>query len=308
MSALGEHMRDYLEMRRSLGFKLAREGQFLAELVRYLDSAGAECLTIEHALAWATAPADGDPSYWRRRLAVTRPFARYLAPLAPGTEIAPRGLLPGPETRRAVPYLYSAAEITALTSAAGQIRSPLRAATYQALIGLLAVTGLRVGEAIGLDRGDVDLGQRLVTVRDSKGRSRQVPLHPSSASALAAYARLRDREQPRPAALSFFVSLAGTRLIYKNVHYVFRRLTQQAGLAPRSPGCRPRIHDLRHTFAVNVITGWYADGGDGIDARMPLLSTWLGHAGPAETYWYLTGTPELLALAAARLEQHGGQR
>jgi integrase len=307
VSALQDHLRDYLELRRSLGFKLARDGQFLAGFASYLDSVGAACVTIEHALAWATAPADGDPSYWRHRLAVTRPFARYLMPLVPGTEVPPRGLLPGPGTRRAVPYLYSAAEITALISAAGQIRSPLRAASYQTLIGLLAVTGLRVGEAIGLDRGDVDPDQRLLAVRNSKGKSRQVPLHPSAVAALAAYARLRDREQPRPAALSFFVSLAGTRLIYKNVHYAFHRLTQAARLAPRSRMCRPRIHDLRHTFAVNTITGWYADGG-GIDARMPLLSAWLGHASPAETYWYLTGTPELLALAAARLEQHGGQR
>jgi integrase/recombinase XerD len=307
MSALRDHLRDYLELRRSLGFKLVRDGQFLAGFVSYLDSAGAACVTTEHALAWATAPADGDPTYWRHRLGVTRSFARYLVPLVPGTEVPPRGLLPGPGTRRAVPYLYSAAEVTALISAAGQIRSPLRAASYQTLIGLLAVTGLRVGEAIGLDRGDVDLDQQLLTVRDSKGKSRQVPLHPSAVAALAAYARLRDTGQPRPAALPFFVSLAGTRLIYKNVHCLYHRLTQVAGLAPRSRMCRPRIHDLRHTFAVNAITGWYADGGS-IDARMPLLSAWLGHASPAETYWYLTGTPELLALAAARLEQHGGQR
>jgi integrase/recombinase XerD len=206
-----------------------------------------------------------------------------------------------------VPYLYSAAEIAALISAAGQIRLPLRAASYQTLTGLLAVTGLRAGEVIRLDRGDVDLQLGLLTVRGSKGKSRQVPLHPSAVAALAGYAQLRDREQPRPAGPSFFVSLAGTRLIYQNVHYVFHQLTKDAGLHPRSPVCRPRIHDLRHTFAVNTITRWYADGGD-VDARMPLLSAWLGHASPAETYWYLTGTPELLALAAARLEQHGGGR
>lgn len=307
MSALQDHLRDYLELRRNLGFTLAREGQFLAGFVSYLDSAGAACITIEHALAWATAPSDANPAYWQHRLGVIRPFARYLLPLVPGTEVPPRGLLPGPGSRRAVPYLYSAAEVAALISAAGQIRSPLRAASYQTLIGLLAVTGLRAGEAIGLDRSDVDLDQHLLTVHNGKGKSRQVPLHPSAVAALAGYEQLRDREQPRPATLSFFMSLAGTRLIYNNVHYVFRQLTQAAGLTPRSPMCRPRIHDLRHTFAVNTITGWYADGGS-VDARMPLLSTWLGHASPAETYWYLTGTPELLALAAARLEQHGGGR
>jgi integrase/recombinase XerD len=307
VSALQDHLRDYLELRRGLGFKLARDGQFLTGFVRYLDSAGAATVTIEHALAWATAPAGGHPAYWRHRLQVTRPFARYLMPLVPGTEVPPRGLLPGPGTCRAVPYLYSGAEIAALISAAGQIRSPLRAASYQTLIGLLAVTGLRAGEVIRLDRGDVDLQPGLLTVRGSKGKSRQVPLHPSATAALAGYAQLRDREQPRPAAPSFFVSLAGTRLIYNNVHYVFHQLTKDAGLSPRSPVCRPRIHDLRHTFAVRTITGWYAAGGD-VDARMPLLSAWLGHASPAETYWYLTGTPELLALAAARLDQHGQRR
>lgn len=307
MSVMRDHLRDYLELRRSLGFKLERDSLFLAGFVSYLDSAGAATVTIEHSLAWAAAPADGDPSYWRHRLNVIRPFARYLMPLVPGTEVPPRGLLPGPAVRRAVPYLYSGAEISALISAAGRLRSPLRAVTYQTLIGLLAVTGLRVGEAIGLDRGDADLEQGILTVRDSKGKSRQVPLHPTSVTALTGYAQLRDRARPRPASPSFFVSLAGTRLIYKNVHYVFHQLTKAAGLVPRSPACRPRIHDLRHTFAVNTITGWYADSGD-IDARMPLLSAWLGHTDPSGTYWYLTGTPELLALAAARLDQHAGQR
>jgi integrase/recombinase XerD len=307
MSLLRDHLRDYLELRRSLGFKLARDGQFLAGFVSYLENAGATAVTTEHALAWATAPAGADPAYWRHRLNVIRPFARYLLPLAGGTEVPPRGLLPGPSSRRAVPYLYSAAEITALIRAAGWLRHPLRAATYQTLIGLLAVTGLRVGEAIGLDRADTDLPLGLLTVRGSKGKSRQLTLRPSAVTALAGYARLRDQVHPRPAAPSFFLSLAGTRLIYKNVHYVFHQLTQDAGLTSQSPRCRPRIHDLRHTFAVSTITGWYADGGD-VAARMPLLSTWLGHADPSGTYWYLTGTPELLARAAARLEQHGGTR
>jgi integrase/recombinase XerD len=307
MSALSGHLRDYLELRRSLGFRLQRDGQMLSGFVSYLDTIGAAAVTTRHALTWATAPADGDPAYWRHRLAVTRPFARYLMPLVPGTEVPPRRLLPGPASRRAVPYLYSAAEITALMTAAGWIRSPLRAATYQTLIGLLAVTGMRVGEAIGLDCGDMDLPRQLLSVRDSKGKSRQLMLHASAVTALTGYARLRDQALPRPAALSFFVSLAGTRLIYKNVHFTFHELTREAGLRPRSPMCRPRIHDLRHTFAVNTITSWYADGGD-VAARMPLLSTWLGHTDPSGTYWYLTGTPQLLALAAARLAALGGTR
>jgi integrase len=242
------------------------------------------------------------------RLAAVRPFARYLAAIIPGTQIPPPGLLPGPVSRRAVPYLYSGSEITALMAAAGAIRTPLRAATCQTLTGLLAVTGMRAGEVIRLDRTDLDWEHGLLTVRGGKfGKSRQLPLHPATVTALASYAALRDAHCPRPVTAAFFVSIAGTRLIYKNVHRTFHQLTRQAGLQPRSPACRPRIHDLRHTFAVTTLAGWYRDGGD-VAARLPLLSTWLGHADPADTYWYLTGTPELLALAAARLDTPGEPR
>jgi integrase len=306
MSGLRGHLASYLALRRSLGYKLERPGQLLAGLVSYLEEAGAVTVTTAHALAWATAPADADPCWWRVRLAAVRPFARYLAPLIPGTEIPPRGLLPGPVSRRAVPYLYSPAEVAALITAAGAIRAPLRAATYQTLIGLLAATGMRAGEAISLDRGDLDGEQGLLTIRGSKfGNSRQLPLHASVLRALAGYAGKRDRQLPRPASPALLVSLTGTRLIYKNVHRTFHQLTKAARLQPRSAACRPRIHDLRHTFAVTALARWYADGGD-VAARLPVLSTWLGHADPAGTYWYLTGTPELLALAAARLEPGPG--
>jgi integrase len=308
MSGLRTHLEDYLALRRGLGYKLQRPGQMLPGFVSFLEAAGAATVTIEHALAWATAPGAADPVWWRARLAAVRGFARYLAPLVPGTEVPPRGLLPGPASRRAVPYLYSPAEVAALMTAAGRIRAPLRAATYQTLIGLLAATGMRVGEAIRLDHGDLDAGQRLLTIRGAKfGKSRQLPLHPSVLDVLADYARLRDRRSGRPASPAFFVSLAGTRLIYNNVHFTFHQLTQAAGLRPRSAACRPRIHDLRHAFTVTTLARWYADGGD-VAARLPLLSTWLGHVSPADTYWYLTGTPELLALAAARLEDNGGSR
>jgi integrase/recombinase XerD len=302
MSVLGKHLEDYLALRRSLGFKLGRPGQMLAGFVGYLEQAGAETVTAGHALAWATGPAGADPAYWRARLAAVRPFARYLAPLVPGTEIPPPGLLPGPSSRRAVPYLYSAAEVTALMAAAAAIRTPFRAATYRVLIGLLAATGMRVGEAISLDRDDLDTGSGLLTVRDGKfGKSRQLPLHDSVLRALAGYAQLRERRRAQPAAPAFFASVTGTRLICNNVHFTFHDLARQAGLRPRSAACRPRVHDLRHTFAVTTLARWYADGGD-VAARLPLLSAWLGHADPSGTYWYLTGTPELLALAAARLE------
>ena len=246
MSALREHLRDYLELRRGLGFKLERAGQLLAGLVSYLEAAGAQTVTIEHALAWATAPAGADPCWWRLRLAAVRPFARYLAAVVPGTQVPPRGLLPGPVSRRAVPYLYSPGEVTALTGAAAAIGSPLRAATYQTMIGLLAVTGMRAGEAIALDRNDLDTVHGLLTVHGKAGKTRQLPLHPSAVQALAGYGELRDSCHPRPRTTALFLSLNGTRLIYKNVHRTFRQLTRQAGLQPRSAACRPRIHDLRH--------------------------------------------------------------
>ena len=308
MSALRRHLEDYLALRRGLGFKLGRTGLHLESFTGCLEQAGAETVTIENALSWATAPASADPVYWRSRLAAVRPFARYLAPRVPGTEVPPPGLLPGPSSIRAVPYLYSDAEVSALITTAGAIRTPFRAATYQALIGLLAATGMRIGEAISLDRGDLDAGQGLLAIRNGKfGKSRQLPLHSSVLQALTDYAQLRDSRPGRPSSPAFFASVTGTRLIYNNVHFTFHELVKEAGLEPRSAACRPRVHDLRHTFAVATLTRWYADGGD-VAARLPLLSTWLGHAGPSGTYWYLTGTPELLALAAERLAAPEGER
>ena len=194
MSAIRGHLEDYLALRRSLGFRLGRPGQMLEELVGYLEQAGAQTVTAGSALAWATAPAGADPVYWRKRLSAVRPFARYLAPRVPGTEVPPPGLLPGPSSRRAVPYLYSGQEVAALMAAAGEIRTPFRAATFQALIGLLAVTGMRVGEACGLDRSDVDTDAGVVTIRAGKlTKSREVPLHPTASQALLAYGRRRDQ-------------------------------------------------------------------------------------------------------------------
>jgi integrase len=244
MSVVRRHLEDYLELRRGLGFRLGRAGLHLKSFTGYLEQAGAETVTIENALSWATAPASADPVYWRSRLAAVRPFARYLAPLVPSTEVPPPGLLPGPSSRRAVPYLYSDAEVSALMAGAGTIRTPFRAATYQALIGLLAATGMRVGEAIGLDQGDLDPEQGLLTIRGGKfGKSRQLPLHGSVLQSLTGYARLRDSRPGRPASPAFFPSTAGTRLIYNNVHWTFHELVKAAGLEPRSAACRPRVHD-----------------------------------------------------------------
>ena len=301
MTALRSALTDYLQLRRALGFRLEKLDHLLSGFVAYADAQGAGHITTELALAWAAQPADADPYWHATRLAAVRVFARHLQAADPRTEIPPAGLLPG-RGRRAEPYLYSAADITALMTAAAAIGPPVRAATYQTLIGLLAVTGMRVGEAIGLDRCDAGLGGGVITVRSGKfGKSRQIPLHPSTVTALEDYARMRDENIPRPGTPAFFVSLAGTRLIYKNVHFTYHQLTRAAGLLPRSARCRPRIHDLRHSFAVATLICWYRDGGD-VAARLPLLSTYLGHIDPAGTYWYLEAAPELLTLAAARLQ------
>jgi integrase len=177
-------------------------------------------------------------------------------------------------------------------------------ATFATLIGLLAVTGIRVGEAIALDRGDVDPAAGLLLVRHGKfDKARELALHPSTVDALRRYQRLRNRIAPDAATSALLVSTAGTRLVYCNVQHTFARLARLAGLAPRSASCRPRIHDLRHTFAVRAMLEAYAAGQDG-QTRLTLLSTWLGHVHPASTYWYLSASPELMAVARQRLEAH----
>lgn len=306
MSDLRRALDDYLALRRSLGFKLISQGYLLESFVRYAEQAGASRITVDLAVGWARLPSGRDPVWWARRLGVVRVFAKHLAAIDPTTEVPPADLLPH-RSRRAVPYLYSADDIAALMAAARGIRYPLKAATYETLVGLLAVTGLRVGEAIALDRKDVDWKNELLTVIHSKfGKSREVPLHASTTAALRSYARLRDRLCPQPQAPSFFVSLAGTRLIYNNVHVAFHKMVRDVGLTPRSARCRPRVHDLRHTFAVTILLGWYRAGVD-VQARLPLLSTYLGHVDPAKTYWYLSAAPELLELVCDRLERALGE-
>ena len=300
MSGLNQAVEDYLTTRRALGFKLERHSRLLPHLVGYLERAGAATVTTELALAWAT-QSEGHPDESAKRLSVARGFARYLQTLDSNAEVPAADLL-ARQQRRASPYLYSDADVVALMAATSTLRFPLRSATYRTLIGLLAVTGMRVGEAIGLVRDDLDWSHRRLIIREGKfGASRELPLHPSTIDALEMYAQLRDQCWPQPKS-PFFISMAGTRLIHENVHWTFRRLVRHVGLEPRSASCRPRIHDLRHTFAVNTLIDWYRSGVD-VAAWMPRLSTYLGHAAPAWTYWYLSATPELLSLAAARLDQ-----
>lgn len=227
-------------------------------------------------------------------------FARHLKTLDPATEIPPRGLLPY-RMQRVHPYLYSDDDIAALMAAARALRSRLRAATYETLIGLLAVTGMRSGEVVRLDRDHIDWDQGVVVVWNSKfNESRALPVHPSTLDALQRYGRIRDEHIARPKDSSFFVSTAGTRL-NNDDDKTFRRLVRDVGLVSAS-GRRPRLHDLRHTFACRVLVGWYRAGVD-VEAQMPLLSTYLGHNRPEHSFWYLSAVPELLLLASERLER-----
>ena len=277
MSALRDTAEDYLAIRRACGYAMRQEGRMLASYLDHLERAGA--VTVETALAWATEPSQADPSWWAKRLTVVRGFARYLATIDDDSEVPPDGLLPH-HSRRRTPYLYSPAQIAALMDAAGRLAHPLRAATFATVIGLMACTGLRTGEAMRLDRGYVDLDDNLLTVRNSKhGKSRLVPLHPSTSTELRGYAARRDELCPRPASPAFFLSGAGTRLNHTNASSTFAGLRAAAGVAAPAGRRPPRLTDLRHSFAVATLVTWYADGAD-VPARLPALSTYLGHSSP----------------------------
>lgn len=305
MTILRSALVDYLDLRRSLGFGLVRDEKLLAQFIGYLHDHGTDTITVADAVAWASLPVAGSPGWLGMRMRAVRGFANYLHTLDPDVEVPPPGLLPG-YGRRAVPYLYSEADIAALFTQADRLRTPLRTATMRTLIGLLAATGMRIGEVIALDDADIDTAGGLLIVRHAKaGKTRQVPLHPSTITAIGAYRHIRDHVFVHPVSEALLVSEAGTRLFNYNVGQTFAKLVRRAALTGRSPSCRPRPHDLRHTFAVRTLLDWYRDGGD-IAARLPLLSTYLGHVSPANTYWYLQAAPELMAEAARRLDTVSG--
>ena len=246
------------------------------------------------------------PNHWAQRLAIARGFARYLRALDPATEVPPPGVFPT-RRHRPTPFLWSQRDICRLLESTRALRPALRAATYEALFGLLATCGMRVGEAVGLDRDDVDLQAGVITIRHAKfDRPRLVPLHPTVTEALSRYAAERDRLCPRPRARAFFVSSAGTRLDRSGVGKTLRKITTSLGM--RTETVHPRAHDLRHSFAVDTLIRWQRSGLS-VDEHIATLSTYLGHVSPADTYWYLSASPELMGLAAQRLHtRYGGRR
>jgi integrase/recombinase XerD len=306
MSGLQAHVDEYLRLRRALGFKLKEDERLLGQLVGYLEAADASTVSTELAVGWARLPVGVHPNHWSRRLRVARGFAAYLQTLDPMAEIPPRDIFPH-RRQRATPYLFSESDIDSLLSQARRLRHPMRAASYEALFGLLAVSGMRIGEAVALEREDVDLDAGLITIRKAKGdRPRLVPLHPTSTEALRRYACERDRLCPTPRSRAFFLSSAGTPVHANGLRQTFREISTRIGI--RSDEVRPRIHDLRHRFAVQTLIDWHRSGVN-IDEHIPTLSTYLGHVSPTDTYWYLSASPELMALAADRVaERFGGVR
>ncbi len=302
------HAENYLDERRRLGYRLRSPTYALRSFARYVDGLGLEGpLTVEVMAAWARrAKTHGDnPATWARRLKLLRPFARYLQQFDPRTEV-PDNTPFGRVGQRLAPHIYSEQEIVDLLAAARRLGPVLRGATYEALFGLLAATGLRVSEAVHLTDADVELKSGLLTVRQTKfAKSRQVPLHPSAVEALRRYGGLRNLHVTVTDETPFFVGTRGRHrgcaLGLRQVNRVFQSLRSQLGWVNRGAHADPRIHDLRHAFIVRRVMLWHAQGVD-IDQAMLSLSTYVGHAKVTDTYWYLTGVPELMALAAGQFE------
>jgi integrase/recombinase XerD len=305
MKTLGGYLKDYLALRRQLGSKFYVEGSHLRSFVGFAQEQRARFISAKLALRWATLAANITQKQRARRLGVVRGFAEYLCMHEPRTEVPSSRLLPS-RAIRPEPYLYSEEQVDQLIRTAQRIdpEHKIKGLTLSTLLGLLVVTGMRIGEALALDRADVDLTEALVTVRRSKGnKSRLVPLHSSTAQTLQRYAHARDKLSAQPVSPSFFVWEGGVRLRYQVAWEWFRETACRAGLRTLGGGRGgPRIHDLRHYFAVRTLLNWYRRRVD-VDAHLPELSTFLGHTHVSDTYWYVSAVPELLALATRRWER-----
>ncbi len=304
MKPLTKAIHDYLALRRNLGFKLRDAGIALEKFATFMEQQNAEYVTTQLALEWAQQPSNALPAFWAQRLSYVRCFARHHVASDPNTEVPPPGLLPF-RPARAHPYLYSRDEIECLLERALQLSpsTELRGWTYHVLLGLLSVTGLRVGEALRLKLTDVDLDNGVLTVRGTKfGKSRLVPIHASTRDVLTRYRSRRTSHLGDCDAPHFFVTRTGHQLDGGDVRRTFYRLSRQIGLRGAQASHGPRLHDFRHRFAVETLLGWYRSGQD-VERRLPVLSTYLGHVHISDTYWYLSAHPELMTLAMTRMEQ-----
>jgi integrase len=307
MSPLHKALSQYVTVRRALGTRLAEPARTLRHFVTFLERQGSSHITTPLALEWAMTPQGVQPATWARRLSMVRRFAHWLSASVPQTEVPPARLLPA-QRRRRRPHIFSDEEIGRLMVEAAQRRSRtgLRGLTYTTLIGLLASTGLRPGEALALDRSDVDLERGILSIRETKfGKSRLVPIAPSTRRALQQYAERRDSLGVHPRSPAFLLAESGRRLQGCTARRMFALLSCITGLRPatesrRRVGRGPRLQDFRHTFATRRLLEWYRAGLD-VERELPTLSTYLGHIEVGLTYWYIEAVPELLTLATKRL-------
>ena len=309
MKALRRALRQYIALRRALGTKLQEPAATLEQFLDFLEREKAGFITSELALRWAMQPQGVQRATWARRLGMVRGFASWLSTIDSRTQVPPHRLLPS-RRRRNKPHIFSPAEIRRLMKEASRLVSPtgLRALTYRTLIGLLAATGLRPGEALALNKSDVDLNDGILSIRQSKfGKSRFVPLADSTRAALVNYARRRDKLCLQPRSEAFLLSERGQRLHGGAARRTFARISCAVGVRPttgsRRCGRGPRLQDFRHCFATRKLIEWHRAGLD-VGRELPKLATYLGHVDVAHTYWYLEAVPELLQLATNRLGAH----
>jgi integrase len=306
---MAQHVDTYLQQRRALGFELKSQGYLLRKFAEYLDHSGHRGpLTTEVMLRWVNLPETLSRNYRARRLSAVRCFARYLA-VRDGQTEAPGLQLVARTSFHQRPHLYSQQDLQQLLAAAGRLwpTHPLRRLTFQTLLGLLACTGLRISEALRLDAAHVDLTHGVLRIEKTKfKKSRLVSLHPTATRALRRYAQARYGQGASLDGSPFFVGGDGNRLTYGAVNSTFQRLRGMLGWKEgNGQWPRPRIHDLRHTFACQRLLSWYRQGKN-VHHLVAALSTYMGHGKVTDTYWYLTATPELMAIAADRFEQFVG--
>lgn len=314
MKSLQGHLSEYVAARRSLGTRLEEPAKALGQFVRFLAARKARFITVQLALEWSQQSQGVQRATWARKLSMVRQFARWMSVIDPRHQVPPKRLL-NVRHRRGKPHIYSEDEIRQLMAEAARLRSRngMKALSLQTLIGLMASTGLRPGEAKALTNSDVDLDGEVLIIRESKfGKSRQVPIHSSTTAVLKDYTRQRDRVFFNPVSSSFFVSDRGTALDLENVRRWLCKISWVCGLREKPTakwrGRGPRLQDLRHTFATKRLVEWYKSGRD-VSLLMPKLSAYLGHASVACTYWYIEAVPELLQLATDfQLTRHQGGR
>ena len=312
MNDLRKAMKEYLAIRRSLGFKLIKVEATLRNFAAFAEKEGASHISIDLALRWLKVSTAKESATLADSLSIVRRFAIWRSVADARTEIPPKNLLPY-RYHRKPPYIYSDEEIEKIVGSARNLPSAkgLRGLTYATLFGLLATTGMRISEALALDREDVDLKEKIVIIRKSKFRkSRLVPLHISTSDILENYVKERDRILSRPKGVAFFVSEQGIRVTQWATRDNFAKISRETGLREKIEGRRigsgPRLHDMRHRFAARTLVDWYRAGID-VEREIHKLSTYLGHAHVNDTYWYLEAVPELLELATQRLmEKKGG--